>query len=85
MRRVLGYIGNNLALIICFGLAVAAMVTGEYEQMEFFLILGMFAVVLNEVHENRVVLKEHMLKTHAFIEEEAAARDNLINSKDQQL
>lgn len=72
MRRVLRYIADNLALIISFGLALAALLTGQYERMEFFVILGMFAVTLNEVHENRAMLVQHMDATRVFIETQTA-------------
>lgn len=76
MRKVLSYIGTNLALIISFGLALAAMLTGEYAEMEFFLILGMFAVLLNEVHENRAMLRKFVARGYAFMEEEEKLRDD---------
>lgn len=81
ITKALSWVAQHLALVIAFALALVATITGEYDQMEFFLILGMFAVLLNEVYENRKILREHLLELHKAIEND----DNRDNSKDQQL
>lgn len=52
------WFGENIPLIICFGLAFVASVTQDYEYMHFYIILGILFIILRELSEVKAIVKK---------------------------